>query len=54
MYELRLIDKCIGINEYEMYQNNISSNKLLSKHGSLVKTYKRNDNNISNRYKITL
>lgn len=53
-----IIDECKQLGFHEIYancdQNNIGSNKLLSIHGSVVKTYKRNDGNFSNRYKINI
>ena len=53
-----ILDECKRLGFDEIYancdQNNVGSNKLLSKNGSIVKTYKRNDGNISNRYVIKL
>ena len=34
--------------------NNIGSNKMLAKHGKIIKTYSRNDGGTSNRYKIII
>lgn len=53
-----IIEECKRLGFSEIYANcdqgNVGSNKLLSKHGSIVKTYKRNDGNFSNRYEIKL
>ena len=53
-----ILNECKRLGFIEIYancdQNNFGSNKLLSKNGSIVKTYKRNDGNISNRYVMKL
>lgn len=53
-----ILNECKRLGFSEIYancdQNNFGSNKLLSKNGSIVKTYKRNDGHISNRYVIKL
>ena len=53
-----LMDECKRLGFTEIYancdQNNIGSNKLLSRHGNIIKTYQRKDNGYSNRYKIEI
>lgn len=53
-----IVDECKRLGFKEVFancdQNNIGSNKLLLRHGVLVKKYKRNDGNISNRYKLNI
>ena len=53
-----ILNECKRLGFSEIYANcdqeNIGSNKLLARHGSVVKTYKRNDDNFSNRYEIKL